>query len=158
MSYLGATAAEKTGLKVGEEVLCVSLSASPQRSLRVGMMASSIICKPSEIVRAPKGVDLTRAAGFLGIMATAYYCLIKKAAMTKGQYLLVHSALGGVGQCALQLAQRLGVKVIASAGSPSRRCSSLTLFPYLTFTPNLLIRHFPSLPFPFPNPYPSSSA
>ena len=41
--------------------------------------------------------------------------------MRRGHVVLVHSAMGGVGQAAIALAKHVGAKVIGTAGSASRR-------------------------------------
>ena len=41
--------------------------------------------------------------------------------LQKGQTVLIHSAAGGVGQAAIQIAQHLGAKVFATVGSISKR-------------------------------------
>jgi NADPH:quinone reductase-like Zn-dependent oxidoreductase len=41
--------------------------------------------------------------------------------MQRGERLLVHAAAGGVGQAAIQFAQRAGVEIFATAGSPEKR-------------------------------------
>jgi NADPH:quinone reductase-like Zn-dependent oxidoreductase len=113
--------AAKTNVAVGDAVLCVSMSAAPNRSETRGMMASSVVCEAHEVVRAPPGVPLEAAAGFLGVMATAYYCLVMQARVRKGEWVLIHSAMGGVGQSAVQLARSIGCRIIASAGSAEKR-------------------------------------
>ena len=41
--------------------------------------------------------------------------------MRRGERLLIHAAAGGVGQAAVQLAQRAGVEIFATAGTPKKR-------------------------------------
>eukprot|EP01128_Nolandella_sp_AFSM9_P010365 TRINITY_DN7144_c0_g1_i1.p1 TRINITY_DN7144_c0_g1~~TRINITY_DN7144_c0_g1_i1.p1 ORF type:complete len:3457 (+),score=854.03 TRINITY_DN7144_c0_g1_i1:70-10371(+) len=125
---MGAAALKSSKLKIGDAVLCVSMSAAPSRSTRKSMMGSSVVCDVSEVVAAPENVDLAIASGFLGVMATAYYCLVKQANLQKGQWVLIHSAMGGVGQSALQIAKNAGARIIGSAGSESKRAELLSKF------------------------------
>jgi len=52
---------------------------------------------------------------------TAYYALRECARTRRGERILIHSAAGGVGQAALRIAERLGVEILATAGSESKR-------------------------------------
>nr|AKG25413.1 putative polyketide synthase [Hematodinium sp. SG-2015] len=60
-------------------------------------------------------------AGYLGVFGTAYYALKDVARLRKSDVVLIHSALGGVGQAALQVCRHLGATVIASAGTIEKR-------------------------------------
>ena len=51
---------------------------------------------------------------------TAEYALNRLAQMQPGQRVLIHAAAGGVGLAAVQLAQRAGAEVFATAGSPEK--------------------------------------
>ena len=52
---------------------------------------------------------------------TALYGLHHLGKMVKGSRVLIHAAAGGVGLAAVQLAQRAGAEVFATAGSPEKR-------------------------------------
>lgn len=52
---------------------------------------------------------------------TSYYSLHHLARMSAGDRVLIHSAAGGVGQAALQLAQAAGAEVFATAGTDDKR-------------------------------------
>src|SRR5262249_33690290 len=49
------------------------------------------------------------------------------ARLRAGQRVLIHSALGGVGQAAIALARHVGAAVYATAGTPNRRARLLDL-------------------------------
>ncbi|KAK7906373.1 polyketide synthase [Apiospora marii] len=66
-------------------------------------------------------MDFVTAASFSCVLMTAYYGLLDTARLQPGEYCLVHAAAGGVGQMAIQLAQMVGAKVIATVGSPEKR-------------------------------------
>eukprot|EP01065_Artemidia_motanka_P044203 TRINITY_DN624_c0_g3_i1.p1 TRINITY_DN624_c0_g3~~TRINITY_DN624_c0_g3_i1.p1 ORF type:complete len:4504 (+),score=1497.62 TRINITY_DN624_c0_g3_i1:83-13594(+) len=121
VAEIGADAQKRLGLKAGDSVLCMSLVGSESRPQRKSLMGSTVVVPSTAVIPAPKGVDLTLAAGFLGVMATAYHSLVKLAAVKKGDVVLVHSATGGVGQCAIQVARRAGATVIGSAGTAEKR-------------------------------------
>jgi NADPH:quinone reductase-like Zn-dependent oxidoreductase/acyl carrier protein len=51
---------------------------------------------------------------------TAEYALNRLAQMKPGQRVLIHAAAGGLGLAAVQLAQRAGAEIFATAGSPEK--------------------------------------
>ena len=61
------------------------------------------------------------AAAMPLILTTAYYALMDIARVQPGESVLIHSAAGGVGQMAIQIAQNIGAKVIATVGSQIKR-------------------------------------
>lgn len=73
------------------------------------------------VARMPDDMNWVQAAGFCITSHTAYHCLVEMARMRPGETCLVHSAAGGVGQCAIQLAKHLGVTVYATVSSPAKR-------------------------------------
>src|SRR5262249_35108595 len=62
-----------------------------------------------------------QAAGIPLVYVTAWYSLCHLARMSPGETVLIHSAAGGVGGAAIQLAHRVGATVIATAGTEERR-------------------------------------
>ncbi|KAL8718302.1 MAG: hypothetical protein Q9225_004544 [Loekoesia sp. 1 TL-2023] len=61
------------------------------------------------------------AAAMPLILTTAYYALVDVARLQPGETVLIHSAAGGVGQMAVQIAHMVGAKVIATVGSQTKR-------------------------------------
>ncbi|MCX5195606.1 SDR family NAD(P)-dependent oxidoreductase [Streptomyces sp. NBC_00249] len=68
------------------------------------------------VARMPQGWTFTEAASVPIVFLTAYYALVDLAGLRAGQSLLVHSAAGGVGMAATQLARHLGAEVYGTAG------------------------------------------
>eukprot|EP01130_Rhizamoeba_saxonica_P017323 TRINITY_DN8363_c0_g1_i1.p1 TRINITY_DN8363_c0_g1~~TRINITY_DN8363_c0_g1_i1.p1 ORF type:complete len:2345 (+),score=475.68 TRINITY_DN8363_c0_g1_i1:27-7061(+) len=52
---------------------------------------------------------------------TAYYSLLNVAKLKRGENVLIHSAMGGVGLSAVQIVQRIGGVVFATAGTEEKR-------------------------------------
>ncbi|KAK3681229.1 polyketide synthase [Podospora appendiculata] len=73
-------------------------------------------------------MDFVTAASFEAILCTALYSLDEIARLKPGEYCLIHSAAGGVGQMAIQVAQMLGANVIATVGSPEKRAFLIEQF------------------------------
>ena len=77
--------------------------------------------RASNTSRIPNSMSFITAASMPVIFLTAYYGLVEIAHLQKGQTVLIHSAAGGVGQAAIQIAQHLGAKIFATVGSLSKR-------------------------------------
>lgn len=69
----------------------------------------------------PAGMSFEEAATVPIAFLTAYWALEKLANLQKGERVLIHSATGGVGLAALQLAQHKGAEVFATAGTERKR-------------------------------------
>jgi acyl transferase domain-containing protein/NADPH:quinone reductase-like Zn-dependent oxidoreductase/NAD(P)-dependent dehydrogenase (short-subunit alcohol dehydrogenase family) len=81
----------------------------------------SVVRNPAMLCQKIGAMDFVTAASFEGVLSTAYYSLVDIARLQPGEYCLIHSAAGGVGQMAIQLVQMIGGKVIATVGSQSKR-------------------------------------
>ena len=68
----------------------------------------------------PEGWSWAEGAGFRVAAQTAYHSLVHRAAVKKGDVLLVHGASGGVGLAAVQLGKHLGATVIATGSDDAR--------------------------------------
>ncbi|HWE90485.1 MAG TPA: beta-ketoacyl synthase N-terminal-like domain-containing protein, partial [Pseudonocardiaceae bacterium] len=67
------------------------------------------------VARVPAGWSLADAAVVPAVWLTAYYSLVELANARAGESILIHSAAGGVGMAAVQLAQHLGLEVYGTA-------------------------------------------
>ncbi len=77
---------------------------------------SQIVCVPvAQAVKIHADADLKSAAAIPVAYLTAYLMLIRLASIREGDTVLIHSAGGGVGLAALQLAKSLGAIVIGTA-------------------------------------------
>jgi NADPH:quinone reductase-like Zn-dependent oxidoreductase len=65
-------------------------------------------------------VDLVDAACLPTPWATAFHAVATVGRLRAGETLLVHAAAGSVGLAAVQIAQRVGARVIATVGSPEK--------------------------------------
>jgi NADPH:quinone reductase-like Zn-dependent oxidoreductase len=71
----------------------------------------------SQVFPAPPGLGVVAAAGFPVVFLTAYYALCELARPGPGSTVLVHSAAGGVGSAAVQIARILGARVVGVVGA-----------------------------------------
>ncbi|WP_225830135.1 type I polyketide synthase [Streptomyces sp. NK08204] len=69
----------------------------------------------------PEGLAFEQAAAVPIAFLTAVHALEHLARLRKGEKVLIHSATGGVGQAALQVARRNGAQVFATAGTEEKR-------------------------------------
>lgn len=76
--------------------------------------------KDSQLMALPLGWSWAEGAGFRVAAKTAYHSLVHRAAVKKGDVLLVHGASGGVGLAAVQLGKHLGATVIATGSDDAR--------------------------------------
>lgn len=68
----------------------------------------------------PTGVSDTAAASFLTVTMTALYALHHVARLQASDTILIHSAAGGVGQMAIQLAQSRGAHILVTCSQGKR--------------------------------------
>lgn len=106
--------AKQRGLVVGTEVVAFLDGAG------LGTLTDANInfCYPL-----PKSLTLESAATVPLVFCTAYLGLVKMANITKDDTVLIHSAAGGVGLAAVQIANMAGATVIASCSSAPKRKS-----------------------------------
>ena len=86
-----------------------------------GCIANRTVVKDYLVFVKPAALSMEQAAAVLSVYVTSYYSLIHLARLRKGQRVLIHSAMGGVGQAAIALAKHVGAEIYATAGSASKR-------------------------------------
>jgi acyl transferase domain-containing protein/pimeloyl-ACP methyl ester carboxylesterase/short-subunit dehydrogenase/acyl carrier protein len=79
------------------------------------------------VVPKPAQLSFAEAATIPIAFLTAYYALHELAHLQPGERVLIHSAATGTGLAALQIAQRAGAEVFATAGSADKRAFLQTL-------------------------------
>ena len=89
--------------------------------LQGGCIANRVMVHEQRVFAKPGPLNMEEAASSLSVYVTAYYSLIHLARLRRGQRVLIHSALGGVGQAAIAVARHTGAEVYATAGSEARR-------------------------------------
>jgi NADPH:quinone reductase-like Zn-dependent oxidoreductase len=101
------------GLAVGDPVMALT---------RFGGYSDVVVVPAGQVARVHDGADLVEAAAIPVAFLTAYVMLDHLGSVRPGDTVLIHSAGGGVGLSALQLAKRLGAVTIgtASAGKHQR--------------------------------------
>lgn len=100
------------GLKEGQRVLTTP---------RFGAYATQICADQSDVFPIDDAMPFDEAAAFPIVYQTSYFALVYRAPLLPRQTLLVHGAAGGVGLSAVQIGKALGARVLATAGSESKR-------------------------------------
>ncbi|KAL3461786.1 hypothetical protein BJX64DRAFT_288967 [Aspergillus heterothallicus] len=72
-------------------------------------------------VRIPEGISFTEAAAIPINFITAWHALVALSNVQRGERVLVHSAAGGTGQAAVQVAQYFGAEVFATVGTVKKK-------------------------------------
>jgi acyl transferase domain-containing protein/NADPH:quinone reductase-like Zn-dependent oxidoreductase/acyl carrier protein len=89
-------------------------------ALAGGTFRSHVITAKRLVYPVPAWLGVNDAAGIPIAFLTAWYGLHELAGIRAGDRVLIHAAAGGVGLAAVQLAQRAGAVVFATAGSPDK--------------------------------------
>jgi NADPH2:quinone reductase len=101
--------AEVAGFAPGQRVLA---------QLSMGGFAEFVVAPVATIQPIPAAMTDDEAAAFPLVYQTSYFGLVVRGALQTGETVLVHSAAGGVGLAAVQIARALGAgKIIGTAGS-----------------------------------------
>ncbi|MGW7534347.1 NADP-dependent oxidoreductase [Amycolatopsis sp. NPDC054798] len=107
--FSGRVATAGPGWQVGDPVI------GRLDPVNGGAFAEKIVIDAAHLAPAPSHTSLTDAAGLPTAAATAWQALVEVANVQSGQTVLVHGAAGGVGSFAVQIARRLGARVVATA-------------------------------------------
>ena len=112
----GAGTVEEVGagvedLKVGDRVAY---------AMAVGSYAEYAAVPAWKLVRLPDGVDAPRAAAAMLQGMTAHYLVTSTYQLKAGQTALVHAAAGGVGLLLIQMAKRIGARVIGTVSTAEK--------------------------------------
>ena len=85
-----------------------------------GAFAERVVAPAAALRPIPEGLDMVAAAAFSVTYGTAYHSLCTVGAGHPGDWVVVLGAAGGVGSATVDVATRLGMRVIAAASSPDR--------------------------------------
>ena len=100
-----------TSLRVGDRVAATMI---------FGAYAEQVVVPEVACVKLPDAVSFEIGAATLLTYATTYHALVDRAAIQKGESLLVLGAAGGVGIAAVELGALLGARVIAAASNADK--------------------------------------
>lgn len=88
-----------------------------------GGVREGIVAYASEyaMTKVPNNMSSLEAAAFPIAYGTVWHGLVQLAQICAGETILIHAAAGGVGLCAIQIAQRFGMEVFCTVSSKEKR-------------------------------------
>jgi putative PIG3 family NAD(P)H quinone oxidoreductase len=107
-----------TGWRVGAEV-CALLSG--------GGYAQRVAVPAGQLLPVPGRLSLVEAAALPEVACTVWSTVGQLAHLREGETFLVHGGASGIGTHAIQVARRLGARVLCTAGSAAKRKRCLQL-------------------------------
>jgi NADPH:quinone reductase len=105
------TGSEVTNVQNGDRVAYTSA---------LGSYAQYAAVPASRLVRIPDELDFEQAAAAMLQGMTAHYLLYSTYPIKKGETALIHAAAGGVGLLLVQMAKKIGARVIGTAGTQEK--------------------------------------
>ncbi|GBN02031.1 Fatty acid synthase [Araneus ventricosus] len=84
-------------------------------------LTTTVVADPSLVWEVPDDWSLEEASTVPVAYSTAYYALIVRGNLRKGERVLIHSGSGGVGQAAIAVALSLGCEIFTTVGSSEER-------------------------------------
>jgi NADPH:quinone reductase len=94
---------------------------------RGGGYAEEVAVELDLLVPLPDKASFEEGASFLLTFLTAWIPLTRQVRIDAGSVVLVHAGSGGVGSAAVQVAKRLGARVVATASTEEKRQVALDL-------------------------------
>jgi acyl transferase domain-containing protein/acyl carrier protein len=89
--------------------------------IAAGAFSSHLILPAQAVWPTRETLSDAEAATTPIVFGTAFHALQTLARLRRGESVLIHAGAGGVGLAAIQLAQKLGARVLATAGSEAKR-------------------------------------
>jgi NADPH2:quinone reductase len=108
---VSAIGSEVTSVKVGDRVAYTGA---------LGSYAEAAAVPAARLVKIPDQLDFNHAAAAMLQGMTAHYLSHSSYPLKPGDTALIHAAAGGVGQLLVQMAKKLGARVIGTAGSKEK--------------------------------------
>lgn len=85
-----------------------------------GGYATKVAVPAGQVMPVPEGMDLVTAAALPEVATTVWSNVFMVGGLTPDETFLVHGGAGGIGTMAIQLASRLGARVITTVGSEEK--------------------------------------
>eukprot|EP01132_Coremiostelium_polycephalum_P001480 gene1480-1867_t len=101
-----------TDLQVGDNVFGIYMSHS---------LTSYVTCDSDLVFKVPSTMTVEQSCTLPITFLTAWYSIVEQGRLRKGDKILIHSACGGVGLSALQIAKHIGAEIFATVGSKEKR-------------------------------------
>jgi NADPH2:quinone reductase len=105
---------------VGSEVKSLQRGDRVAYTSALGSYAEYAAVPASRLVKIPAELDFEQAAAAMLQGMTAHYLIHSTYQLKSGESALIHAAAGGVGLLLVQMAKKIGARVIGTAGSPEK--------------------------------------
>lgn len=105
---------------LGEGVAEPAVGSAVAGTVLTGAFAEKVVAPVWALRPVPDGLDMVHAAAFYVTYSTAYHSLVTVGVAEPGEWVAVLGAAGGVGSAAVDIASRLGMRVLAAASSHER--------------------------------------
>ena len=105
---------------VGPDVTGVAEGDPVAYAMEPGAYAEQAVVPADRVVAIPDGVETQTAAAVLLQGMTAHYLTHSTVRLERGMTAVVHAAAGGVGHLLVQIAKRLGARVLATTSSDEK--------------------------------------
>lgn len=110
------------GIREGDEVIVLSAGTFIDGKVQPDSHFINIFnVSELQVVPKPSALSFTDAAAIPTVFLTAFSGLIRLARLEQGESVLIHTATGGVGLAALEIAAWKKAEIYATAGSPEKR-------------------------------------
>lgn len=109
-----------TVTRVGEAVTRVRPGDRVAWAGTIGAYAEQAVVPAARVVQVPAGIETVTAAALMLQGMTAHYLATDVHPLRPGDTCLVHASAGGVGLLLVQIAKRLGARVIGTAGTDAK--------------------------------------
>jgi len=116
-----------TVVAVGAGVEAWSVGDRACALLAGGGYAEQVAVPAGQLMPIPDGVDLVTAAALPEVAATVWSNVFMVAGLQPQETLLVHGGAGGIGSFAIQIAHRLGARVVTTAGTADKLAACAAL-------------------------------
>ncbi len=114
-------------IAIGDGVKTLAVGDKVTALLTGGGYAQFATTDARQCLPVPKGLSMVEAAALPETFFTVWSNLFDRAGLKRGETLLVHGGSSGIGTTAIQIASRLGVHVITTAGSADKCQACLDL-------------------------------
>ena len=120
LPFVPGQEAEGMVMEVGSDVTTVKSGDHVAYCSVLGSYAEYAAVPADRLVTIPAELDFNQAAAAMLQGMTAHYLTYSTYPLKAGETALIHAAAGGVGQLLVQMAKKLGARVIATAGSDEK--------------------------------------
>ncbi|HEX7332052.1 MAG TPA: quinone oxidoreductase [Pyrinomonadaceae bacterium] len=120
LPFINGQEASGVVVETGSEVTNVQRGDRVAYTGVLGSYAQYAAVPANRLVKIPDELDFEQAAAAMLQGMTAHYLLYSTYPLKQGETALIHAAAGGVGQLLVQMAKKIGARVIGTAGTQEK--------------------------------------